>query len=42
MKAIILQKAKQNLQCGYNGNEIVFYLDNNKVTGISVTYFKGD
>jgi len=25
-----------------SGNVIIFYLDNNKVTGMSVTYFEGD
>ena len=25
-----------------DGNVIIFYLDNNKVTGMSVTYFEGD
>jgi len=27
---------------GDSGNVIIFYLDNNKVTGMSVTYFEGD
>lgn len=27
---------------GDNGNVIIFYLDKNKVTGMSVTYFEGD